>query len=262
MNTHTACLVLAQTSTDSKLVKWVVIVIWVAILVGGGVLCWIVNKANKRAAQEQAQRRRLEKMEEAVRQGSVPRERSAGAGRRSTPSGAPQRPGPAVAGPPVRQPGQRPPQRPGPPRAQPVLGQRRPAAGVPRPPGTTPHLDHAVHVPLPSERPHEALHAELPSDEPSVRLKARQAEQLHQRFAEQAKELSAAKRQLSQQHSTIRKHRTSLRGDSEPAGSKMTLPVSSLSEQLEPKSLRQVILLNEIIGPPMALRNLVGFSDG
>ena len=60
----------AQPSTDSKLLKWVPIVIWVATLVGGGVLRWVVNKANERAAQELAQRRRPEKLQEAVGLGS------------------------------------------------------------------------------------------------------------------------------------------------------------------------------------------------
>ena len=33
MSMHTACLILAQPSSDSELLKWVPILIWVAILV-------------------------------------------------------------------------------------------------------------------------------------------------------------------------------------------------------------------------------------
>jgi len=99
------------------------------------------------------------------------------------------------------------------------------------------------------------VQVDLPASRRPVVLSAEQAEKIRGRFDEQTRQLKTLQRQVSKQRSTIDQLSNDLQSASETRIPDMSPAPTSLHGQFNPRSLRRVILLNEIIGQPVSLRD-------
>ena len=74
-------------------------------------------------------------------------------------------------------------------------------------------------------------------------------------------QIKALEQELGRHRSTIKQLRSDVVEATQAQSRRVDQPIGTISEQFNPRSLRRVILLNEVIGPPTALREPVGMSS-
>ena len=267
--------------SQQQIPDWAIQVLVFAIIFGGWIVRAIAKAYNSHLEKKQEQEQKQQQYQDRLRSGPTTKgpDLQAGANQpvqrsqRGAAPPAPQRPvrahpprRPATGQPQARPvPPPRPVQRPTP--SRPPVPPRRPA----QKPREAPHLEHVPHVPLPSERPaarpptppkpptpppaESPVQVDLPSSRRPIVISAEQAEKIRRRFDEQTRQLKSLQAKVSTQRSTIDQLTNDLHAVSEIPSHHISPTAVSLVSQLNPRSLRRVIMLNEVIGQPVSLRN-------